>query len=146
MEVLVTAVSEAFIKYEQELLRGELQGDLIDYCSEPVREVVRSAKNVARKRIFKDYRKLTIEIGSYSTLGILLEATLSAVRERVLDGEATFRNQRVLEMLGRSAPQSDWRLYESYMKAIDFISGMTDNYAAQVARQFSGYQPNSSGF
>src|SRR5690554_7891381 len=96
MEVLVTAVSEAFIKHEQQLLRGELVGDLIDYCSPPVREVVRNAKEVARKRIFKDYRKLTVEIGSYSTLGILLEATLSAVRERVLDGAATFRNQRVL--------------------------------------------------
>lgn len=146
MEVLVTAVSEAFIKHEQQLLRGELAGDLIDYCSPPVRAAVRNAKDVARKRIFKDYRKLTVEIGSYSTLGILLEATLSAVRERVLDGEATFRNQRVLELLGRSAPQNDWSLYQSYMKAIDFISGMTDNYAAQVARQFSGYQPNSTGF
>lgn len=146
MEVLVTAVSEAFIKHEQQLLRGELEGDLIDYCSPSVRAVVANAKDVARKKIFRDYRKLTVEIGSYSTLGTLLEATLSAVREHVLDGEATFRNQRVLELLGRSAPQGNWSLYQAYMRAIDFISGMTDNYAAQVARQFAGYQPNSSNF
>lgn len=146
MEVLVTDISEAFIKHEQQLLRGELAGDLIDYCSAPVREVVANAKIVARQKIFRDYRKLTVEIGSYSTLGILLEAMLSAVRERVLDGEATFRNQRVLELLGHSTPQGDWTLYQAYMKAIDFISGMTDNYAAQIARQFSGYQPHSSSF
>lgn len=146
MEVLVTAVSHVFIEHEQELLEGRMQGDLIDYCPSPIREVVAGAKSMARERIFKDNRKLAVEIGSYSTLGILLDASLSAVRERLLDGHATYRNQRVLELLGRSAPQSDWTLYQAYMRAIDFISGMTDNYAAQIAQQFSGYQPNAQFF
>jgi len=146
MEVLVTAASQAFIRNEQALLCGTLQGDLIDYCPPVVKAVVQGAKNMARERIFKDSRKLAVEIGSYSTLGVLLEAFLSAVRERVLDGQATFRNQRVLELMGRSAPQADWGLYEAYMRAIDFISGMTDSYAAQIARQFSGYQPPGRGF
>lgn len=144
MEVLVTEASRAFLQKEAALLSGTLEGDLIDYCPSVVKEVVDGAKNMARERIFRDPRKLSVEIGSYSTLGILLEAFLSAVRERVLNGKATFRNQRVLELMGRSAPQSDWTLYEAYMRAIDFISGMTDNYAAQIARQFSGYQPGGS--
>lgn len=145
MEVMVTSVSRAFVRNEQALLQGTLQGDLIDYCRQEVRDVVHNAKTMARERIFRDSRKLAVEIGSYSTLGILLEAFLMAVRERVLDGKATFRNQRVLELMGRSAPQADWTLYQAYMRAIDFISGMTDNYAAQIARQFSGYQPPSRG-
>lgn len=146
MEVLVTAVSQVFVRYEDELLAGKMHGDLIDYCAEPIRAVVAGAKAMARDRIFKDGRKLAVEIGSYSTLGILLDASLSAVRERLLAGHATYRNQRVLELLGRSAPQSDWTLYQAYMRAIDFISGMTDNYAAQIAQQFSGYQPNAHFF
>ena len=144
MEVMVNSVSQAFIKNEAVLLRGELQGDLIDYCPPVIKQVVNAAKNMARERIFRDSRKLAVEIGSYSTLGVLLEAFLSAVRERVLNGEATFRNQRVLELMGRSAPAKDWTLYEAYMRAIDFISGMTDNYAAQLARQFAGYHPARS--
>lgn len=146
MEVLVSAVSQAFIEREDELLSGQLQGDLIDYCAPAIRNVVANAKKMARERIFKDSRKLAVEIGSYSTLGILLEAFLSAVRQHLLDGHATYRNQRVLELLGKSAPQNDWTLYQAYMRAIDFISGMTDNYAAQIARQFSGYQPNMEFF
>ena len=71
----------------------------------------------------------------------MLDAFLSAVRERVEKGHATFRNQRVLELMGKSAPQADWTLYQAYMRAIDYISGMTANYAADIARQFSGYQP-----
>jgi len=141
MEVMVNAVSQAFVKYEAQLLRGELKGDLIDYCPPVVKQVVTAAKNMARERIFRDSRKLAVEIGSYSTLGVLLEAFLSAVREHVQRGETTFRNQRIMELMGRSAPGRDWSLYEAYMRAIDFISGMTDNYAAQLARQFSGYHP-----
>ncbi len=141
MEVMVSAVARAFMRNEQALLQGSLQGDLIDYCPAVVKDAVQAAKTMARERIFRDSRKLAVEIGSYSTLGVLLEAFLSAVRERVQEGQATFRNQRVLELMGRSAPEADWPLYKAYMRAIDFISGMTDNYAAQIARQFSGYQP-----
>jgi len=103
--------------------------------------VVHGAKKLARERIFNDSRKLAVEVGSYATLSILLDAFLRAVRECVLDGQATFRNKRVLELMGRSAPKPDWTLYQAYMRALDFIAGMTDNYAAEIARQFSGYQP-----
>ncbi|ASP40991.1 deoxyguanosinetriphosphate triphosphohydrolase [Bacterioplanes sanyensis] len=143
MESMVAAVSHAFVQHETQILTGQLQGDIIDYCPAPVQQVVAAAKQLARERIFRDGRKLAVEIGSYSTLGTLLEAFLSAAQERILRGEATFRNHRVLELMGRSAPQADWSLYQAYMRVIDFIAGMTDNYAADIARQFSGYQPPS---
>ena len=144
MEAMVNGVSQAFIRQKDLLLAGQLEGDLVDHCEGPVAAVINAAKNLARERIFKDGRKLAVEIGSYSTLGLLLEAFLAAIRERVEKGEATFRNERVLELMGKSAPQADWSLYEAYMRALDYISGMTDNYAAEIARQFSGYHPPGS--
>ena len=141
MEAMVSAVSKAFVQQQTALLSGTLKGDLVDYCDGPVAQVIYAAKDLARQRIFKDGRKLAVEIGSYSTLGILLEAFLTAVRQRICEGQATFRNERVLELMGKSAPQSDWSLYQAYMRALDYISGMTDNYAAGLAQQFSGYQP-----
>ena len=141
MEAMVSAVSKAFVQQQTALLSGTLKGDLVDYCDGPVAQVIYAAKDLARQRIFKDGRKLAVEIGSYSTLGILLEAFLTAVRQRICEGQATFRNERVLELMGKSAPQSDWSLYQAYMRALDYISGMTDNYAADLAQQFSGYQP-----
>ncbi|WP_420590368.1 deoxyguanosinetriphosphate triphosphohydrolase [Bacterioplanoides sp.] len=141
MEAMVSGVSKAFVQQQTALLSGTLKGDLVDYCEGPVAQVIYAAKDLARQRIFKDGRKLAVEIGSYSTLGILLEAFLTAVRQRICEGQATFRNERVLELMGKSAPQSDWSLYQAYMRALDYISGMTDNYAADLAQQFSGYQP-----
>jgi dGTPase len=145
MEVMVQAVSASFTRHEAQLLQGCLDGGIIDYCPEAVRHVVADAKELARQRIFRDGRKLTIEIGSYTTLGILLEAFLSAARECATSQAPTFRNARLLELMGGSAPQPGWTLYESYMRTIDYISGMTDTYAASLARQFSGYYPPTQG-
>lgn len=44
-------------------------------------------------------------------------------------------------MMGPSAPQADWSLYQAYMRVLDYVAGMTDNYAADIAQQFSGYSP-----
>ena len=142
MEAMVNAVASAFSREQSALLAGELRGSIIDYCPMPVRELVSGAKRMARERIFNDSRKLAIEVGSYATLSVLLENFLSAVQECVTTGQATYRNRRILELMGRSAPGADWTLYEAYMRALDFIAGMTDNYAAEMARQFGGYQPD----
>ena len=142
MEAMVSAVAKAFIREQDALLEGRLQGSIIDHCPATVRELVAGAKRMARERIFNDSRKLAIEVGSYGTLSVLLDNFLSAVHECVTDGQATFRNRRILDLMGRSAPQPHWSLYEAYMRALDFISGMTDNFAADMARQFGGYQPD----
>lgn len=141
MEVMVQEVSNAFVRHETELLNGTLTGDMIDYCSPAVSATIKQAKALARQRIFRDGRKLSIEIGAYSTLAILLEAFLNAAQECITHGQPTFRNARLLELMGSSAPQPDWNLYAAYMRVMDFIAGMTDNYAANLAKQFSGYQP-----
>jgi dGTPase len=141
MEKLVAAASKAFLDNEAELLSGTLKGELTDHCPEVVQEAIRGAKRLAKERIFKDPRKTAIEVGAYSTLANLLTAFLQAAKELVDTGHSTFRNSRVLEMMGPSAPQADWTLYQAYMRVLDYVAGMTDNYAADIAQQFSGYSP-----
>ena len=141
MEKLVAAASQAFLNNEAALLAGTLKGELTDHCPEVVREAIAGAKRLARERIFKDPRKTAIEVGAYSTLANLLTAFLQAAKELVDTGHSTFRNSRVLEMMGPSAPQADWTLYQAYMRVLDYVAGMTDNYAADIAQQFSGYSP-----
>ena len=141
MEKLVAAASQAFLDNETELLAGTLKGELTDHCPEVVREAIGGAKRLARERIFKDPRKTAIEVGAYATLANLLTAFLQAAKELIDTGHSTFRNSRVLEMMGPSAPQADWTLYQAYMRVLDYVAGMTDNYAADIAQQFSGYSP-----
>jgi dGTPase len=141
MEKMVAAASQAFLDNEADLLSGTLKGELSDHCPDVVRDVIHNAKSLARERIFKDPRKTAIEVGAYSTLANLLRAFLEAAKELIETGRSTFRNSRVLEMMGPSAPQADWTLYQAYMRILDYVAGMTDNYAADTAQQFSGYSP-----
>ena len=142
MERLVTAASQAFLDNEEKIMTGTLVGELSDHCPAVVREAITGAKRLARERIFKDPRKTAIEVGAYATLANLLDAFLVAAKELVDTGHSTFKNSRVLEMMGASAPQADWSLYEAYMRVLDYVAGMTDNYAADTAKQFSGYSPD----
>ena len=141
MEKLVAAASETFLQVEDQLMAGTLTGELVDHCPDVVRDAIDGAKSLARERIFKDPRKTAIEVGAYSTLANLLTAFLQAAKELIDTGHSTFRNSRVLEMMGPSAPQADWSLYQAYMRVLDYVAGMTDNYAADIAQQFSGYSP-----
>ena len=141
MERLVAAASQTFLDNEEKIMTGTLVGELSDHCPEVVREAINGAKSLARERIFKDPRKTAIEVGAYATLANLLAAFLEAAKELIDTGRSTFKNSRVLEMMGASAPKSDWTLYEAYMRVLDYVGGMTDNYAADIAQQFSGYSP-----
>lgn len=147
MKVLVAEVSRIFIVNEEKLLAGSFSADLISHCHPDVRDVVQGAKQLAKQKIFKDPRKLAIEIGAYSTLAALLSIFLTAANEVVNNkdkpqAQLSYKTSRVMELLGGSAPQADWSLYQAYMRVMDFVAGMTDNYAADIAQQFSGYHPH----
>ncbi len=40
--------------------------------------------------------------------------------------------------MGANKPQKEWTLYNSYMRIMDYIVGMTDNYATDVGQQLRG--------
>ena len=87
---------------------------------------------------FRDKRKTLHEIGAYTTLEILLNAFCGAALEQHRGGTPSFKNQRILDLLGRSAPSPELPLYQSFLRMIDFIAGMTDSYATEMAGEMTG--------
>ncbi|MAG65444.1 deoxyguanosinetriphosphate triphosphohydrolase [Pseudomonas abyssi] len=141
IEHLVNAAAQAFIDQQPALLAGELQGDLVEHMPPAARNCVLTAKDMARKRIFQDKRKTLHEIGAYSTLETLLDAFCSAVNELHAGQNLSFKHQRILDLIGHTIPQADWPPYRSYLRVLDFIAGMTDLYAADMAAQIRGINP-----
>ena len=141
IEHLVNAAAETFIAQQQALLAGSLSGDLVSHMPDAARRCVQNAKLMARERIFQDKRKTLHEIGAYSTLETLLEAFCGAVNEQQSGHSLSFKHRRILDLLGNSAPKPDWDRYTSYMRVIDFIAGMTDLYAADMAARIRGINP-----
>lgn len=135
---LANAAAEAFVTQQATLLKGELVGDLAEYMDSASKECILTAKKIAREKIFQDKQKTLHEIGAYTTLEVLLNSFCGAAVELHTKGTLSFKNKRIFDLLGHDVPDENWTLYQSTMRMIDFIAGMTDNYATEMAREMTG--------
>ena len=101
----IESIAETFIKNINDILSGKFSGELISSCPTPIKNPLNNAKQLARDKVFNDPRKIELEIGSYTTLGILLETFCKAVRDKVAGGKLSFRSERILSMMGYNAPK-----------------------------------------
>lgn len=140
MENMVDSTVRAYLENQPLIMRGEYTSELLADGDPGVRDGLKAAKTLARERVFPDTRKTELEVGAYSTLGVLLEAFCHAVYDNHhLKGQGlSYRSERIISLMGIHAPDADLPLYHAYMRALDFISGMTDNYATYLARQIGG--------
>lgn len=138
IEKMVNGVCDAFIEHQNEIMQGALKGDLISHANPALSDCIGQAKALARTKIFNNPDKAIIEIGAYTTLGSLLEAFLTAANEVVTNKEISFRSQRILDLIGRHGPQPGWDLYQAYLRVVDYIAGMTDTYAVDLAQAIRG--------
>ena len=142
---LIDSGAEAFMRHRQDFLAGRVTGDLISLCDAPVRSAVQAAKDLARDRIFNHAKRVELEIGAYNTIGTLLSTLCGAVDALLSDpSRVTYKDDRVLALIGRNNfhpsvfQKTGHYKYQALMAVIDYISGMTDNYATNLAKQFNG--------
>jgi dGTPase len=137
VEFLIHQVIEAFSRHEQSMLANECNDDLISYCNESAQNIVRSAKRLAFEKVFVNTRKLEIEIGAYSIIDVLLRAFCEAYLE-FREARASFKSKHIYSLLGANAPGQDDALYPALIRIMDFVSGCTDKYAAQLSQRLTG--------
>jgi dGTPase len=145
IEHFIEAGVHTFMQHHDALLAGSIDSDLISLCDTPVRDVVEGAKQLARQRVFEHPRKIELEIGAYQVIGTLLESVIDAAVAHARGDRSNFRHQRIINLIGQHTfpplleqmPETEKR-YQCIMRAVDFISGMTDNYATYLAKQFNG--------
>ncbi|RTE66267.1 deoxyguanosinetriphosphate triphosphohydrolase [Amphritea opalescens] len=144
MENMVESTVSAFMANLSAIMAGEYTGELLADGDPGVREGLERAKTIARERVFPDNRKAELEVGAYSTLGGLLDAFCAAAYEQHTQSaeQLSYRSEKIISLMGIHSPEPEWPLYPSYMRVLDFIGGMTDNYAAYLARQIGGMSVN----
>ncbi|KZY34044.1 deoxyguanosinetriphosphate triphosphohydrolase, partial [Alcanivorax sp. HI0044] len=149
IERFIEAGVEAFVANHEPLLRGRMEGDLISHCEPAVRDVVENAKQLARSKVFEHPRKIELEIGAFEVMGALLDGLIEAAVSHACNSTKStynnYRHERIIDLIGRHSfpenleqlPEQE-RIYQCIMRALDFLAGMTDNYATYLAKQFSG--------
>lgn len=153
-DMLVDAAIEGFMKGYERIMAGTFEGDLFDLlgASDARRSMVTEAKKLASETVYVDQKKVEIEIGCFATLECLLSAFCEAAIDCAQhlnspEGEVaiSWRSKLVLRMLGDHAPSESnapsgqrWSKHLCLRRILDYVSGMTDNYASYVAKQLQG--------
>ncbi len=140
MDLYIREGVETFIANEAKILSGNFEGDLIAHTSASVSKSVQQAKNVARDKIFSHPRKVELEIGAYEIIYNILDKIVPAIKDWHTHGGARDKeNDMVIRLMGENNLPETGSFYECLMAGLDFVSGMTDNYAAYLSKQFSGF-------
>lgn len=136
----VSAVADTFIAHHDDLLHGQLpEHDLLQLCPADIRDTLQAAKKLARERIFRHRSKLIHELAAFPCIGSILDVLIPAVHaQNTQEGSLQPQHSLALELLGGTSVTKGDSLYVAYMKVLDFVGGMTDNYAARMSSELSG--------
>ncbi len=153
-DVLVPAAIEGFMAGYTDIMDGTAGvKTLFDFLPEgdPRRCFMERAKKLAREQVFTDQKKVELELGAFATMECLLDAFCSSGLHKAQqlaspdEVQIDARSERILKLLGdhcpsteNAPPGSTWTDYHCLRRAIDFVSGMTDNYATYIAKQLQG--------
>lgn len=140
---LLDALTDAFVLREEQLLNGAVDGDLLSCADGPFNEMIATAKQFSEKQIILNRRKVQIEVGAFACLETLLDTfckTALEIHQAKDDGELSYRTGRVRELIGNDSMPVGAPLYNLYLTILDYISGMTDDFAARLARDIGGGQ------
>jgi dGTPase len=136
----VTEVAEKFMLHHRSLLHGEFPAkDLINMCDKSVQEALLQAKDLASTKVYRHRTKLVTELASYPCIATILDVLVPAVHATISrqGKDLTPREHLAIGLLDGHIQTGD-SLYQAYMKVLDFVGAMTDNYAANLARELSG--------
>ncbi|RCK35057.1 deoxyguanosinetriphosphate triphosphohydrolase [Thalassospira profundimaris] len=143
MSGLLDALVDAFVRNEEELLAGVWKGDLLACADGPYNELIANAKSFSEKQIILNRRKVQIEVGAFAHLETLLDTfckTALEVHQATTEADVSYRAGRVRELIGNDAMPIGAPLYDLYLVILDYVSGMTDDFAARLARDIGGGQ------
>jgi dGTPase len=149
----VSGAIEAYLAAYDRIMAGEYNGPVLELLpnDDPRRTTIERAKKLASERIYSDPKKIELEIGRYAIFDALLsEMCPAALNQAEVLGDRSgqskidWKAERVLRLLGNNAPSKDnappggWTPYQCIRRVIDYVCGMTDNYATYIASQLQG--------
>jgi dGTPase len=141
IDYLVQSAAHAFMQHIPALLEGRLEVDLISHCDPVTQQVIGDAKALAKNRIFLAPERHRTELAAYSVLEKLLDGFVPAalaLDQQEGDKKLSFKAEKHLALMGTHRPEQGTTAYQALCCTMDFIGGMTDNYAVDLARQLSG--------
>ena len=144
-EIMIEEAGESFVRHYDALMNGEFCRDLFDDTFSGY--LIKAISELSEKYIYTSSVKTKTELFGRRVIHSLLDQFLPAVLLYDTEEKMTFIQRRTVDTVsnfyksmyheqskGRS--EAD-RLYLSMIMIMDFISGMTDNYAKRLYRELN---------
>ncbi len=130
---LVRRCADVFVEHEEEIMRGEFEGDLLDHVPSLEREGYSRCNDLSWEKIYRASEVVDIELAGNRIITFLLDKLIHAV---------TFPELNYSRLLLSKVPQQydvySPTLFGKIQAVIDHISGMTDVYALDLYRKLNG--------
>ena len=136
----VLELADRFMAHHESLLTGTfVPKDLLAVCREEINHPLDEAKKLAARKVYRHRSKVVTEVAAYPCMATILNTIIPGVHTLVTKGDKAMstRERIQLSLLDRPLPV-ERGLYASYMAVLDFVGSMTDNAAANLAREISG--------
>lgn len=131
---LVAQCAEVFAENAQRMLDGESVGPLVKLC--PAASAVRALEALAREKCYQNPAVLEREAAGYNAIHGLLSRFVPPLLDAPKRG--SFESRMAALVRQRAAIEDTMSTYEKVLRALDYISGMTDSYAIASFRRLSG--------
>lgn len=134
---LVNQVAEKFIEKEQEILKGEFDGQLINYIES--KDEMDEIDELSEDKIYNQNEVLQIEAAGFKVLPGLLHNFIMAIKD---DKNRKYKKIKKL-IPDEYILDYEKKPYEAIMSITEYVAGMTDNFAVDLYRNISGIElPN----
>lgn len=131
--ILIDECADAFMRHEEEILKGTFSEPLIKHTSERCRQAYKRCSEVAVQKIYRSRDVLDIELAGFRIINTLIELMIDAVTQPD-KAYSRLLIDRVSSQYDLHAPT----LYGKIQAVFDYLSGMTDVYALDLYRKING--------
>lgn len=131
---LVDGCARIFVENEERILRGEMQGSLVERLESRLSGAYQACSDKAWEKIYRAPEVVDIEIAGNRIITYLMRCLIEAV----MHPEKNFSRLLLEKVPQQYATRAD-SVYGRIQSALDHISGMTDVYALDLFRKLNGH-------
>jgi dGTPase len=135
INLLVNKSTDVFSDHQNEILSGCFEHTLIDTIERNF-HALKPVQEISQERIYQHDTVIQIEIAGYNVMSELLGLFIPAL----LKEKPSHKEQKVLRLFPYQFREFEMvsAPYQKVLNALDYLSGMTDEYATEMYRKLKG--------
>jgi dGTPase len=135
INLMVNRSATVFLDHRESILGGRFNSTLVDEI-ETAHGVMKPIQEISLERIYRHDTVVQVEIAGYNVMSELLQLFVPALlKEKPMHREANVLRLFPYQFTEFETTESK---YAKVMNALDFLSGMTDEYATEMYRKLKG--------